>query len=154
MYGAEMVRYLAASGHNRYIKYLYMCLKQMIRLENTHPDVHRQFTQGMHVIRRNDRFWAGLSPGLVIEQVHKGSLKTPGGLTRGRSMTETQRLRWCLSRPACAEVNSAMLQLTSVTQETSEQHKDVSQARHTRDTADSDKLMSFIEWRSPFYEDP
>ena len=69
-------------------------------------------------------------------------------------MTETQRLVWCLSRPACAEVNSAMQQLTSVTYETSEQHKDLSQARQTRDTADSEKLMSFIEWRSPFDEDP
>ena len=80
-----------------------------------------------------------------------GSLKTTGGFTR---MTETQRLLWCLSRPACAEVNSAMQQLTSVTYETSEQHKDLSQARQTRDTADSEKLMSFIEWKSPFDEDP
>ena len=77
-----------------------------------------------------------------------------GGLTRGRSMKETQRLVWCLSRPTCVEVNSAMQQLTSVTYETSEQHKDLSQARQTRDTADSEKLMSFIEWRSPFDEDP
>ena len=46
-----------------------------------------------------------------------------GGLTRGMSMTETQRRVWCLSRPACAEVNSAMQQLTSVTYETSEQHR-------------------------------
>ena len=82
------------------------------------------------------------------------SLKTTGGLTRGRGMTETQRLIWCLSRPACAEVNSAMHPLTSVTYETSEQHKDVSQARQTRDTADSEKLMWFIEWRSPFDENP
>ena len=66
-------------------------------------------------------------------------------------MTEIQRLVWCLSRPACAEVNSAMQQLTSVTYKTSEQHK---QARKTRDTADSEKLMPFIEWRSPFDEDP
>ena len=47
-----------------------------------------------------------------------------------------------------------MQQLTSVTFETSEQHKDLSQARQTRDTADSEKLMSFIEWRSTFDEDP
>ena len=47
-----------------------------------------------------------------------------------------------------------MQELTSVTYETSEQHKDLSQARQTRDTADSEKLMSFIEWRSPFDEDP
>ena len=118
-----MMPYLAASGHNLYTKSLYVYLKQIIRLENTHPDVHSQFTQGMHVIRRGDRFWAGLSPDLVIKQVLMRSLKTTGVLAGGRSMTETQRLVWCLARHACAEVNSAMQQLTSVTYETNEQHK-------------------------------
>ena len=65
----DMLPYLAASGHNLYTKSLYVYLKQMIRLENTHPDVHSQFTQGMHVIRKSNRFWAGLSPDLVIEHV-------------------------------------------------------------------------------------
>ena len=126
----------------------------MTRLEDTHPDVHRQFTQGIHVVTRSDRFWTGLSPDRVIEQVLMRSLKTTGGLTKGSGMTETQRLVWRLLRPACADVNSAMQQLTSVTYETSEQHTYLSQARQTRDTADSEKLMSFIEWRSPFDEDP
>ena len=80
----------------------------MIMLENMHPDVHKQFTQGMHVIRRSDHFWAGLSPDLVIEQVLMRCLKTTGGLTRWRRMAETLRLVWCLARHACAEVNSAM----------------------------------------------
>ena len=46
-----------------------------------------------------------------------------------------------------------MQQLTSVTYQTSEQHKDVSQARQTWGTADSVKVVSFIEWRSPFDAD-
>ena len=37
---------------------------------------------------------------------------------------------------------------------TTKQHKDISQAKQTRGTADSEKLMSFIEWRSPFDADP
>ena len=72
----DMLPYLAASGHNLYTKSLYVYLKQTIRLENTHPDVHMQFTHGMHVIRRSDRFWARLSPDIVIEQVLLRSLKT------------------------------------------------------------------------------
>ena len=126
----------------------------MARLEDAHPNVHRQFMQGLHVIRRSDRLWAGLSPDLVIEQVLMRSLKTRGGLTRGRGMTEIQRLIWCLSRPVCAEVNIAMQQLTSVTYETSEQHKDILQARQKRDATDSEKLISFIQSRSPFDADP
>ena len=87
-----MLSHLVASGHNLYIKPLYVYLKQMIRLENMHPDVHRQFTQGMHVIRRNDRFWAGFSPDLSSNLVIDEEPEDNWGLTRGRSMTETQRL--------------------------------------------------------------
>ena len=48
----------------------------------------------------------------------------------------------------------AATDISHMSYEISEQHKDLSQARQTRDTADSEKLMSFIEWRSPFDEDP
>ena len=41
----------------------------------------------MHV-RTSDRFWAGLSSGLVIEQALMRSYKTDDGLTREKGMTE------------------------------------------------------------------
>ena len=69
-------------------------------------------------------------------------------------MTEPQRLVWYLPRPACTKANNVMQQLTSVTYQTSEQHKDVSPARQTWGIADSEKVVSFIEWRSPFDADP
>ena len=69
-------------------------------------------------------------------------------------MAEPHRLVWYLPRPACTKVNNVMQQLTSVTHQTNEQHKDVSQARQTWGTADSEKVASFIEWRSPFDADP
>jgi len=99
---------------------------------------------GNSVVRRSDRFWAGLSPDLVIEQVLMRSLKTTGGLTRGRGMTELQRHIWYLSRPVCAEIMNAMQQQTNVALETSEQHKDLSVARKVRDASDVDKLITFL----------
>ena len=39
------------------------------------------------------------------------SMKTSGGLTRGRGMTEQQSVIWSLAMPACAEVNRAMQDL-------------------------------------------
>jgi len=48
---------------------------------------------------------------LVIEQVPMRRLRTNGGLTRGRGMTEKQqkqRLIWLLSMPACVETNWVM----------------------------------------------
>ena len=146
----EILPFMAASGQYLYTKSLYIYLQKMTKLPETHPQVHGLFLKGFHVIRQSERFWAGLSQDLVIEQVPMRNLKTSGGLTHGRGMTKVQRVLWCLSRPACAEISDTMQQLTSVTLRTSEQHKDSSVARQKRDAADSEELLSFLEWRSPF----
>ena len=101
----------------------------------------------LHVVRRSDRLWAGLSTDLVIEQVLMRSIKTTGGLTRGRGMDESQRLIWVLSSPVCAEYNLAMQEFTGVNNNTGDQHKDVSLARQKRDVADTQKLINVT---SPF----
>ncbi|KAK3747021.1 hypothetical protein QZH41_001488 [Actinostola sp. cb2023] len=150
----EMLPYFAASGHNQYAKSAYIYLQFMRELEEKHPDVYRNFQEGLHVVRRSDRYWAGLSTDLAIEQVLMRSVKTSGGLTRGRGMTETQRLVWLLSMPACAEVNNAMQDLTSVKYHTSEQHKEATRARQERDFNDTKELLSFVELRNPFSPDP
>ncbi|CAG2256701.1 unnamed protein product [Mytilus edulis] len=50
----------------------------------------------------------------MIEQVLMRSVKTAGGLTRGRGMGESQRSQWLLSMPACADMNQAIQELTGV----------------------------------------
>lgn len=146
----EMMPYLAASGHNLYTKCLHVYLQHMTKLPETSPEVHRHFSQGLHVVRRSDRLWAGLSADLVIEQVLMRSMKTSGGLTRGRGMTEVQRVVWLLSHPLCSEVNNAMQQLTGVNYNTSEQHKDVTKSRQAKDMTDTCELLEFLETRNPF----
>ena len=81
------------------------------------------------------------------------SLKTSGGLTRGRGLTETQRLIWILSTPSCAEINSAMQNFTGVTFTTSEQHKETSHARMTKDHSDIQELLQYPVQRNPFSTD-
>ena len=90
---SEMLQYLAASGHSLYAKSasIYL-LSSMTNLPNDHPVVHQHFVEGLHVARISDRAWAGLSTDLMIEQVLMRSMKTSGGLTRSRGMTEQQRL--------------------------------------------------------------
>ncbi len=85
----------------------------------------------------------GTSPDLLIEQVLMRSMKTSGGLTRGRGMTETQRLVCLMAHPVCAEVNNAMQQLT-------EQHKDLTTARQGKYMTDSCELLEFLESRNIF----
>ena len=67
----EMLPYFAACGHNLYAKSAYIYLQFMQDLEETNPSVYKSFTDGLHVVRRSDRFWAGLPTDLIIEQVNR-----------------------------------------------------------------------------------
>jgi hypothetical protein len=64
----DMLPFLAAAGHNHYTKSATIYLQMMDELQERHPDVYTMFIRGYHVIRRSDRYWAGLSTDLVIEQ--------------------------------------------------------------------------------------
>ena len=81
------------------------------------------------------------------------SMKTDGGLTRGRGMTEQQRLIWLLSMPACGEVNRAMQELTKVSYNSGEQNKNITQARQSRDWKDTQTLLIYLLERNPFTSD-
>ena len=83
----------------------------MYKLEEEHPDVFLAFKNGQHVVRRSERFWAGLLSDLIIEQVIMQSVKTTGGLTRGRGFSETQKLVWLLSTPVKARSNDQILRI-------------------------------------------
>ena len=122
----------------------------MADLPITHPEVQRRFEQGYHTLRRSDRFWAGLSPDLIIEQVLMRSIKTNGGLTRGRGINELQRAIWLLSTPALAEVNRATQEFTTVTFVTSDQHKYASDTRIERDHQNSLKVSHYLSEHFPF----
>lgn len=150
----DMLPYFAAAGHNLYTKSAYIYLQLMEDLQEKHPEVYNSFQGGLHVVRWSDRYWAGLSTDLAIEQVLMRSVKTCGGLTQGRGMSETQRLIWLLPMPACADVNDAMQNLTGVKYHTSEQHKDTTHARQERDYKDTIELVTYLAQRNPFSLDP
>ena len=91
-------------------------------------------------------------------------MKATAGLTRGRGMTESQRTRWLLSMPPCAEVNSVVQELTDNYFTTSEQHKDMTRSRQMRDKDmtrsrqmreenDKNTLLGFLQDRTPFGQD-
>ena len=140
----KMLPYLAATGHNLYVKSLCLYVDKMNRLSEEHPDVHQHFKDGLHVARRSDRQWAGLSSDLIIEQVLMRCLKTSGGLTRGRGMTEQQRTIWTLSMPICASINHSMQELSGVIQSTGEQNQDMTTSRQDRDWKDTCTIAQFL----------
>ena len=148
---------MAASDHSLYAKSASIYLSSMANLPNDHPVVglHQHFVEGLHVARRNDRAWAGLSTDLMIEQVLMRSMKT-SGLTRDRGMTEQQILTWLLAMTACAEINQrvnrAMQELSGAKCSTNEQNKETGKYRQRRDMKDTHTLLLTMSERNSFAE--
>ena len=112
----------------------------------------RYVSTGNFIARRSNRFYGGLSPDLMIEQVLMRSLKTRGGMARGTGFTELQRSRWLLSMPVCSRYNLNMQTFTEVGFSTSDQHEEEGKTRILRDGNDVQVVYNFLSSRSPFSE--
>ena len=78
------------------------------------------------------------------------SIKSVGGFTLGRGMTEKQQAVWLLPKLACSSVNKAMQKFTRVEYVSNAQHKDTMPARIKRDKDDTLKLIMFLHTYDPF----
>ena len=78
----------------------------MLDLEITFPWVHAKFKGEFYTVRHSERFWAGLWTNLTIKQVMMRSIKSRGGLTRGRGITESVRTLWINTVQACGDCRS------------------------------------------------
>ena len=112
---SRMLNLFAATGHNQYARCARLYLQMMRELPVSHPWLHNEFAKhGFHTVRRSDRYWSGLWTDLVIEQVLMRAVKSRGGLTRGRGVTDSVRMTWIHSMHQCAEVRNAMTHLTDL----------------------------------------
>ena len=85
----------------------------MYELPDKYPWLYETFdTNGYHTVRKSDRLWAGLWTDLIIEQSMMRTIKSRGGLTRGRGMTESVRFLRIASMHHCASVHNAMSEIT------------------------------------------
>jgi hypothetical protein len=74
----KMLPFFAATGHNNYMKSSYFYVLNMVKLAVENKNVHEKFLNGLHVGRRTDKLWAGLSHDLIIEQVLMRPMKSIG----------------------------------------------------------------------------
>ena len=148
---SNMINLFAATGHINYAKCARLHLQNMLELENNHPWVYEKFAvHGFHTIRRTDHFWAGIWSDLAIEQVLMRSLKSRGGLTRGRGVTESVRLIWLKTMHCCAEIHNSMISLAKLLHVTSEQHVELGASRKRRDNNDLQKITNWFSAHNPF----
>ena len=147
----KMLNLFAATGHIHYAKSSRLYLQLMRELPTDHPWLYHCFTEeGFHTVRRSNRHWAGLWTDLIIEQVMMRSIKSRGGLTRGRGVAETVRLQWIYSMHKCAGVHDAMTTTTNLKHRTSEQHIELGTSRSKRDYEDLRKIQEWFNQYEPF----
>lgn len=91
----EMLLYFHSSGHFSYAKSAQLYYQDMLQLKKfMNPSVYRRFTNGFSTIRRSDKLACGTSTDMVIEQSMMKSMKTNGGISRGRSTKESVISKW------------------------------------------------------------
>ena len=105
-----MIPYLHAAGHLHCARSAQVYLQEMLNLANSMaPDEYDMFTsRGFFTVRRSDKYWCGIWTDMTIEQVLMRSLKTSGGLTRGRGISPSTIAKWVNSMPAASRVIDAM----------------------------------------------
>ena len=146
----KMLNLFAATGHFKYARCTRLYVQQMKELPEKYPFIYHNFVNGNHTIRKTSRNWNGIWTDLAIEQLMMRSLKTRGGLTVGRGMTENVRHQWVLSLNHCAAVHNAMTEVTGASYKSSEQHNEMGKSRTKQDSEDCRKLLYWLSERNPF----
>ena len=146
----KMINLFAATGHGNYAKSTQIYVQEMLSLSQTNPWLHQKFQEGQHAVRRSERYWAGLWTDMVIEQTLMRSIKSTGGLTRGRGFQENVRHLWVNSISYTAAVHEAMTSLSGVQVGTSEQHLEMGTTRRLQDYDDCITFLTWFESRNPF----
>jgi hypothetical protein len=79
------------------------------------------------------------------------AVKSRGGLTHGRGMTESVRVMWVSSMHKCASVHAGLTSLISLEQSCDDvQHVEMGKSRTRRDCDDVTKMLTWFEAHNPF----
>ena len=85
----------------------------------------------------------------AIECNYMKDIKGTGGLVSGTGFETIQRNTFLFSRPACAEVTSAIESITNSNSGRSEQHKEERDSRMIKDAQDMQKINDFFYLHDP-----
>uniref|UniRef100_A0A1B6EQB8 Uncharacterized protein n=1 Tax=Cuerna arida TaxID=1464854 RepID=A0A1B6EQB8_9HEMI len=117
------------------------------------PDEYEKFTsQGFFTIRRTDKFWSGTWTDMTIEQSLMKLMKSRGGVTHGRGVSESVLAMWTLGMVATQNICEEVERFCNVSFTTSEQHVELRTSRINRDNRNVNKLVSWFQQHCPFPE--
>ena len=123
----------------------------MQELKIRYPYVYKYFKKkGFHTVRRSDTYWAGLWTDLTIEQGLMCSIKSRGGITRSRGISESVRLFWLESMHPRASVHDSMSSLNNMNRISGKQYVELGASRKQSDLRDMSLLTKWLQSHNPF----
>lgn len=148
----KMIPFFHASGHFSYAKACQLYLNDMANLKNkmTVDEYAKFIDQSNFTIRRTDQFWCGNFTDMTIEQTLMRSMKTIGGLTHGRGITDATLTKWVQGLPSAHDVCETLEKYCGVYMANSDQHVDERPSRISRDESDLKKLLEWFSSHPPF----
>src|SRR5436190_19326000 len=119
--------------------------------EKMDPLEYETFTKkGYFTIRRSDKFWSGIWSDMTIEQTLMRTMKSIGGLTHGRGISNSVLTMWTLGMVYLHNVCDEIEKFCGISIETTEQHVDMRSTRIVRDNGDLKKLIDWFSQHPPF----
>ncbi|KAK3924286.1 Leucine--tRNA ligase [Frankliniella fusca] len=152
----KMLPFFHASGHLNYAKGAHLYLQQMLSLETTMSalEFHKFTSEGFFTIRRTNKFWAGTWSDMIIEQVLMKWMKSRGGLTHGRGVSDEVVARSLHSLPEASRVMQAVEDFCGLSTGSSEQHVELRDSRQITDSQDLEKFVLWLKMHNPFEKRP
>lgn len=151
----SMLPFFHAAGHHLYAKSAHLYVQKMMDLpQKMKKEEFERFSRdGYFSIRRSARNWSGIWTDMVIEQSLMRPMKSIGGLTHGRGITQNTLLRWTSSIPLCTEITRAIERFCGKSLKTSEQHTEENPARRNRDSNDQKVFCNWLMEHNPFFHE-
>lgn len=148
----RMIPLFHAAGHFAYAKSARLYVQDMENLkEKMDSENYTAFTdRGYFSIRRTNQSWGGNFSDQTIEQNLMRLLKSTGGMSHGRGISDSTLSKWVHSLPYSIPVCDGLEAFTGVHVAHSDQHKDLRMSSTQKDTADYQVFTQWLADHSPF----
>lgn len=101
---SDMLPYFHASGHFPYAKSAHFYAQEMVTLSE--KEINLFIKEGYFTVKRiTSKYWSGTGTDMCIEQCIMRPIKSVGGLTHGRGITESTISKWILGTPFFIKIN-------------------------------------------------
>ncbi|GBN55615.1 hypothetical protein AVEN_194337-1 [Araneus ventricosus] len=124
------------------------CAQQMITF--FHASGHFQYAKWIFTINRSGSLCAEVWSDMVIEKTLMRSMKSSGGMTRGRGFSDSVLAKWVGGSSAVIAICSSVEEFAGTVFSSGEQHIDFRVPRRKRDEQDRFKIYEWFVNHPPF----